>query len=225
MQIDQIVQELRGMANAGTRMPGFRKKVMVEGDRLIQIADELKRSVPANMAEASEIVKQKESLINLAYMEAERIKASAAEEANALSSAAHQEHNARVDDSEIIRAAEARAEDIKEEAIYESQQIVQEAQRKAYRLLNEAESAAMARRDGADNYAKEVLFNLEEQLAEVLGQVRRGIDALRIEVEASAKASQQVLQDAPKANGVNGHSNGHANGHTKANGRMQHVGV
>lgn len=210
MSIDQIIQELRTMANAGTRVPGFRRKVMVDGDRLQSIADELRRSVPANMAEATEIVKQKESLLNLAYMEAERIKSSAQDEATKLTSAAREEHASRVGDSEVLRAAEARAEEIKEEAIYETQQIIQDAQRKAYRILNEAESAAISRRDGADNYAKEVLFNLEEQLAEVLGQVRRGIDALRIEVEATQKVSQQLEHE--MATRPNGAANGNGRG-------------
>ena len=34
------------------------------------------------------------------------------------------------------------------------------------------------RRKGADNYAREVLFALEERVADTLGQVRGGIDLL-----------------------------------------------
>lgn len=201
MDMEQIVRELKSLADNGTRVPGFRRKVMVEGDRLLAIAEKLQRTVPANVAEAGEIVKQKESLLNLAFMEAERIKGAAAEESAALTSAARQDYETRVGTSEVTKAAESKAEEVKEEAMYESQQIVQDSQRKAYRILNEAESAAISRRDGADNYAKEVLFNLEEQLAEVLGQVRRGIDALRIEVEASQKASHQIHQDLTKTSG------------------------
>ena len=80
---------------------------------------------------------------------------------------------------------------LQEQAGYESQQILQDAQRKAYRIVSEAENVALARRDGADSYAREVLFNLEEQLADILGQVRRGIDALNLEVEASKRKQQQ----------------------------------
>ena len=180
------------MANSGTKVPGFRRKVMVDIDRLMTLSGDLRRSAPMNIAEASEVVKQKESLLNLAHMEAERIRSSAQEEARQLSSAAQEEHAAKVGESEIIKAAEAKGQETKEEALLESQQIVQDAQRRAYRIINEAEASALTRRDGSDNYAREVLFNLEEQLAEVLGQVRRGIDALRIEVEASHQTAQQV---------------------------------
>ena len=70
-----------------------------------------------------------------------------------------------------------------DESQREAQQIAQDAQRKAYKIIDEADSAANARRDGADRYAREALFNLEERMAEVLGQVRRGIDALGVDME------------------------------------------
>ena len=41
----------------------------------------------------------------------------------------------------------------------------------------------MSKKEGADNYSKEVLFDLEERLSEILGQVRRGIDSLNISSE------------------------------------------
>ena len=41
------------------------------------------------------------------------------------------------------------------------------------------------RRIGADNYAREVLFSLEEKIADTLGQVRGGIDILDVRKETS----------------------------------------
>jgi cell division septum initiation protein DivIVA len=194
MEIGHIADELKLLASTGTKVPGFRRKVMVDIDRLITLGDEMCRSVPADMQEANEVIKMKESIINQAYMEAKRIRGVAEEEATALSSAAQQEHASKVDDSEVLRAAELKGQEIREEAAYEAQQILQDSQRKAYRMINESDSAAMSRRDGADHYAREVLFNLEEQMADVLGQVRRGIDALKLEIEASKKRQQQVQQ-------------------------------
>ena len=208
MDIGQISNELQMLAQNGTRVPGFRRKVMVETDRLLELASMLRGSLPADIQEASELLKQKEGLLNLASMEAERIKKAAQEEASALTSAAKEEHATKVDDSEVLKAAENRGEELKEEAVYESQQIVQDAQRRAYRTLQEAEASALNKRDGADNYAREVLFNLEEELADVLGQVRRGIDAIRIEVEASQQKSQEVHANlgSGSGNGGNGQS-------------------
>lgn len=194
MEIGHIADEMKLLASSGTRVPGFRRKVMVDIDRMIDLGDELRKAVPADIQEASEVIKMKESIINQAYMEAKRIRGVAEDEATALSSAAQEEHASKVDDSEILRAAELKGQEIREEAAYEAQQILQDAQRKAYRIINESDSASMSRRDGADHYAREVLFNLEEQMADVLGQVRRGIDALKLEIEASKKQQQQMNQ-------------------------------
>lgn len=190
MEIGHIADEIKLLASTGTRVPGFRRKVMVDIDRMITLGDELRRSVPADIQEASEVIKMKESIINQSYLEAKRIRGVAEEEAGALTSAAQEEHASKVDDSEILKAAESKGQEIREEAASEAQQILQDAQRKAYRMINEAEGASTSRRDGADQYAREVLFNLEEQMAEVLGQVRRGIDALKLETEASKKQQQ-----------------------------------
>ena len=65
----------------------------------------------------------------------------------------------------------------------EGKKIVEEAQKRSYRIVDEAEMASSARREGADRYARETLFDLEERLAGLLGQVRKGIDALGIESE------------------------------------------
>lgn len=192
MEIGQIADELKMLAGSGTKVPGFRRKVMVDIDRMIALGDELRRAVPADIQEATEVISMKESIINQAYLEAKRIRSGAQEEATSLTSAANEEHASKVDDSEIIRAAELKGQEIREEAALEAQQILQDTQRKAYRLLSESEGSAMSRRDGADNYAREVLFNLEEQLAGVLGQVRSGIDALKLEIEASQKHQQRM---------------------------------
>ncbi len=183
IEISRVMDELEALATSGTRMPGFRGKVMVDASRLIRLADELRRSIPMDMQEAREIIRQKDSIINQANMEAQRIRDSASKEAESLTAAARMEHESKVGESEVIKAAEQRSREIKEEATLEAQQIIQDAQRRAYRILDEAEAAANARRDGADQYAREVLFNLEERLSEVLGQVRRGIDSLAVKSE------------------------------------------
>lgn len=180
------------MANNGTKVPGFRRKVMVDIDRIMALSAELRSSVPANIREAEEIIKQKDSILSQATLEAQRVRTSAEQEATSVTSAAIEEHQYKVGDSEIVKAAEEKGKEITDEAVLEGQQIVQDAQRRAARIVNESESGSISRRDGADQYAREVLFNLEENLAEVLGQVRRGIDALRLEVEAQQQKQQQI---------------------------------
>ena len=168
----------------GTRMPGFRRKVMVEIDqleRLIDMAEQADRSVPANMQESDEILKQKDSIISQAYLEAQRIKGAAEQQASSLTRSTETEFNSRVSENEVLKTAEAQAEQMREKARQEANQIIDDAQRRAQRFMGESDIAAAMRREGADQYAREVLFSLESHLADVLGQVRRGIDSLRVD--------------------------------------------
>ena len=181
MNIQQVVEELQSLPASGTRVPGFRHKVLVDIDRVRALGDELQSSVPAYVQEGQEIVKQKDSIINQAYLEAQRIKSAGEQEAAAIVAQAQSERELKIAESEIISVAEARGQEIKEEATVEAHEIIQDARQQAYQILNDAETAANDRRDGADHYAREVLFNLEERMSETLAQVRRGIDALRLE--------------------------------------------
>ena len=192
MDTSQMIAELQSLVDTGTRVPGFRRKVMVDIDRLMSLAADLSTSLPANIQEADEVLRLKETYINQASLEAQRIKGSAEQDAAALISAAQREHEAKVDETEIVKAAEVKAEEIKDSAMMEAQQIVHEAQRRAHRIISETESVANGRRDGANQYAREVLSSLEEQLAESLGQVRRGIDALRLEEVEADQIQERV---------------------------------
>ena len=160
---------------------------MVDIDRLAGMAGELKNSIPSDIQEAREILKQKESILNQTNLEARRVKDAAEQEAISLRAAAEQEQQTRVDETEIVKGAEAKAEEVNQQSLQEGQQIVQDAQRRSYRIIDEAEAAAATRREGADQYARETLFGLEERLAGLLGQVRKGIDALGLEVESTAR--------------------------------------
>jgi ElaB/YqjD/DUF883 family membrane-anchored ribosome-binding protein len=142
------------------------------------MVDELGRAMPNDMLEANEIIRQRDSIFSLANLEAQRIKNSADEYAAASSASAEEESRARVNESEIVRQAQAQAQSIQDEAKQESQQTLEEVHKRAQHILDEAESVAASRRNGADQYAREILFNLEERISEVLGQVRKGIDAL-----------------------------------------------
>ena len=169
-------------------MPGLRGRAMVDLDRLAKLGEELETSIPTDIQEAEEILKQKDSIINQAQLEARRVKEAAEQEGKNLKMHAQQEHEAKVDETEVVRAAQAKAEEVNQQALQDAQQIVQDAQRRAYRIMDEAEAAATTRREGADQYTRETLFNLEERLSEQLGQVRRGIDTLGLEVDARIPA-------------------------------------
>ena len=198
--IESILEELDVLASSSTKVLGMGKKAMVDSEKLAEIASNLRESVPADILEAGEVIKQKESILNQAYLEGKRLRETAGQEAVAMTNVAHSERESMISEHEIVKAAEAKAEEIKDEARRQANEIVQESQHQSLRLMGDAEATASDRREGADQYSREVLFSIEERLAQMLGQARRGIDALG--VEAEPQASQQAVNGAAAA--VNG---------------------
>ena len=73
INISQIIEELESVAEAGTKVPGLRKRAVVDAEKLTSVVNELRVSVPADIQEANELIRQKESVVNQATLEARRI--------------------------------------------------------------------------------------------------------------------------------------------------------
>ena len=190
MDTKQILSELEYLRNSGTKVPGFRGKVMIESDKLAQLALAIESGMPADIEEAQAIIMQRDSIISQANLEAKRVKEEAENAADTVRSTAMETHDLKVADSEIMKEASNRGDVITNSAATEAQSIIQDAQRKAYAIINEAENSASFQREGADRYSREVLSGLEEKLADVLGQVRRGIDTLQSDKATSSNGSK-----------------------------------
>ena len=192
MDFDQALQELQQLYASSSRVPGFRRKVMVDADEFAAVLNNIRTVMPADVQEARQILLQKDSILNQAYLEAQRVKTSAEEEVATQLEAAQQEHRNKVGESEVTKSATTQAQEAMDHAMTEAEDIVQDAQRRAYRIISESEDVATSSREGADQYAREVLFSLEEQLSEILGQIRRGSDTLRPDGDPMAQDNIQI---------------------------------
>ena len=192
MDFDQALQELQQLYASSSRVPGFRRKVMVDADEFAAVLNNIRTVMPADVQEARQILLQKDSILNQAYLEAQRVKTSAEEEVATQLESAQQEHRNKVGESEVTKSATTQAQEAMDHAMTEAEDIVQDAQRRAYRIISESEDVATSSREGADQYAREVLFSLEEQLSEILGQIRRGIDTLRPDGDPMAQDNIQI---------------------------------
>ena len=192
MDFEQAFQELQQLYSTSSRVPGFGGKMMVDGEQFTRVVNTLRTAMPADVQEAQEILRQKDSILNQAYLESQRVKSVAEEEISVHLRSAEEEHLSKVGESEITRVAQARSQEMHEQAAGESEEIIQDAQRRAYRIVAEADEIAASRREGADQYSSEVLYSLEEQLSEVLGQIRRGIDTLRSDPSHLTRDDMQV---------------------------------
>ena len=177
---DDMLQKINDLISTGVKVPGFGNKVMLDKSRLDGFVKEISDLMPQDIQEAKEIINQKNSILAQANMESQRILESANRESSDITNKSKEEYEQLVDDSSITEEANKKSESIIQKSKNEAEDIVKRAEQKAENIIDSADQQIMSKKEGADNYSKEVLFDLEERLSEILGQVRRGIDSLNI---------------------------------------------
>lgn len=108
------------------------------------------------------------------------------------------------DQDRMLRAAQEKAQAIvteaasKHEELLDDHEIIQRARNTADVILREAEERAHKVRDGADQYAMQLLSTLESRLSGALGSIRKGREALTPRVTAT-EAPQPLAEAAAKS--------------------------
>ena len=187
MTLTAQLENLETMIVKG-RVPGT-ARTLVNQQKISALINEMKKNLPDEITEAEGVVRQKDAIIKQAEIEARRIRAYADEEAttirqlaeeqsNTLLTTSQEEAKKMIQDTEITRKANENAIDIESVANSRAGKVVDDAESRVNTILHDAGISAEERRKGADNYAREVLFTLEERIADTLGQVRGGIDLL-----------------------------------------------
>ena len=198
MSLEQRLEALENLVASG-RVPAT-SRTLINLDRFNEAIADIRSELPEEMSESQAIIRQKESVIKQAEIEARRIRAYADEEATTIRVTAEEKAAFTVETSaekaakmiqqtEITAEAERKATEIVAEAERQAENIISESEASANNkietsesrisvMMNDAEADANNRRDGADAYASEVLFALEEHVSGVLGKVRAGLDLL-----------------------------------------------
>ena len=170
------------------RVPGT-ARTLVNLEKITAAIAEMKGEMPTQINEAEGVVRQKDAIIKQAELEARRIRAYADEEAttirqlaeeqsNTLLTTSQEEATKMVQETEITRVANEKATETDADAQNRAGKLIDDAENRVNGILHEAETAADARRKGADKYAQEILFSLDERIAQTLAQVRGGLDLL-----------------------------------------------
>ena len=68
-EMKNMLEDLEASIKSASKVPGIGNKAMVDIKKLKSIYDTLSQSMPEEILEASEVIKQKESIINQAYLE------------------------------------------------------------------------------------------------------------------------------------------------------------
>jgi cell division septum initiation protein DivIVA len=95
----------------------------------------------------------------------------------------------------VVRAREQAAQLIDEQGLTEAAEV------ESRRLVAEAGVDAGETRQGADDYAADVLLRLEAEVSRVLGQIERGIDALGVRDDAGAAEVAETEEPAAPVGG------------------------
>jgi hypothetical protein len=185
MKIEDTILKLRSVLAESKKLPGFKNKVILDAEELSSILNKLAESVPADIAEAQEIIIQRESVINQAHLEARRIREASQQEASEIKSSLEIEHQKLVSETEVLKTAHKESEGIKSDAMAKEEKLLSKAKADCEVLFAQANTQAINQKEGADQYAQETLFALEEHLSIHLSQVRKGIDVLNKEVPSS----------------------------------------
>ncbi|MQG09272.1 MAG: hypothetical protein FI675_02475 [SAR202 cluster bacterium] len=194
MNILEKIDELKNLVQ-GNKIPATGRS-MINVENFTEQIDEIKSLIPSEVNESEGIIRQKEAIIKQAEDEAKRIRGYADEEAvkindNATNKAESLIQNAKeeaykmITNTEIVIASKNAAQEIEDKANKEAESIIEQGKNEANSIINDAEKMSDDRRKGADNYAREILFSLEEKIADTLGQVRGGIDILDVRKETS----------------------------------------
>lgn len=106
MKIDELILELQDMVNDAKQLPFSRdNKVLVSGDRIFDILEQLEDNLPSEIRQAKGIVADREKII-----------AAANEKYDDMIKQAEERRKVMVSQSEIVKAAEAQAKVILNDA-------------------------------------------------------------------------------------------------------------
>jgi hypothetical protein len=186
MDILHLIDRLEELVAEARRMP-IGQGVVVDRRRVLELVDQMRSSVPWEVREATEIVAEKESILEEARREADGVLLRADMEAQE-----------RLDETALVQAAEREAQNVIARAEERAQSLLEDAQVQVQARLRQAEQAATNQMDEADRYALEMLRRLEQQLSAFSTTVRSGIGALE---ERTGEAAAAYAADEPEPAG------------------------
>jgi hypothetical protein len=153
------MDRLEALVNTSSKVPATRSK-LVDEEKISELLEQMRLAIPQDMRAAQEVIERKDAILNQAQVDARRVRREAEDE-----------FATRLDQNELMAAARKRAEELD-----------QDIERKATRLMEQAVSESRNSRADADAYVVQTLRKLENEMTSVLASVRKGLDALSLEV-------------------------------------------
>lgn len=167
MEILDLIDSLEELVIQARRLP-VGGNLVVDRKRMLDIIDQMRLAVPADLREAARVLEARDQIIEEAHRTA-RIERENAEA----------ERARLVEENAIVREAHERSQQMLMEAEARARQTIADADATAAAHLSEAAEAATRELDDADQYALEVLRRLENQLQTFLDSIRVSISSVQ----------------------------------------------
>lgn len=167
MEILELIDSLEEIVIQARRLP-VGGNLVVDRKRMLDVIDQMRLAVPADLREAAQVLEARDQIIQDAHHGA-RIERENAES----------ERERLVDESAIVREAQERSHQMLREAEARARETIADADGTAAAHLSEAAEAATRQLDDADQYSLEVLRRLENQLQAFVDSIRVSISSLQ----------------------------------------------
>jgi len=132
-EVMELIENLYTMVSEAWGVPIGNDKCIVERDKVLEILNEIKGSLPVELAEAKRLVSARDEFIGNAKREAEAIRKSAEDRARAM-----------LEQQEIVRVAKAHSAQLVQNAEYKSKELRRVANEYVNDILNKTEESVSA---------------------------------------------------------------------------------
>ncbi len=167
MEILELINSLEELIVQARRLP-VGGNLVLDRKRMLDIVDQMRLAVPADVREATQILDTQEQVL-----------ADASRSARGIVERAEEERARLIEETSVVRAAHERSQALIMDAETRARQMLAEADSTVAAHLSEAAEAASTQLDDADQYALEVLRRLENQLQAFLESIRMSILSLQ----------------------------------------------
>ena len=161
LRIYELLERVNDLLDGGFHfMPGH---VMIKEKPMMELLDRIESTLPEDCNEAAMILKRRDEIIIEAQNRADRIIADAQNEASRILS-----------ENEIMRAVQQEGQKIREQVILDCENMKRRAIEDADNVRLQAAEESLKIRQGAENYAEQVLSNIDTELSQLQQIVRNG---------------------------------------------------
>ena len=158
----ELIEMLYTMVTEAWGVPLGNEKCIVERDKVLNLLDEIKAQLPAEVSEAKRLVNARDEFIGNAKREAESIRKAAQERAREM-----------VEEQEIVRAAKTRSNEVLASA--------EKRTRELYRVANEYVDDALRRTEEAVNAALSEVRQSRANFRSAAGNAQQKTPSFNIE--------------------------------------------